>query len=161
MSAVCSFTGHRTIKNEHKSRIVGIILSAIKYAYESGCREFLTGGALGFDTLAAKEVIKFRQTHSGVRLILCLPCVNQAENWSDRDKSLYDHILSFADEVIYISEDYTDSCMKERNFLLASKCDILIAYCGRAQSGSAQTLRMADSMGKEIINIYEELESSC
>lgn len=161
MSAVCSFTGHRTIKNEHKSLIVGSLLRAIRYAYEDGCREFLTGGALGFDTLAAKEIIKFRQTHSGVRLILCLPCINQAEKWNERDKSLYEHILSFADEVIYISEDYTDSCMKERNFLLASKCDILIAYCGRAKSGSAQTLRMADSMGKEIINIYEELESSC
>jgi uncharacterized phage-like protein YoqJ len=160
MSSACSFTGHRAIKNEHKSRIVGIILSAIKYAYESGCREFLTGGALGFDTLAAKEVIKFRQTHPGVRLILCLPCVNQAEHWSDREKSLYDYILSSADEVVYISETYTENCMKERNFLLASKCDILVAYCGRTKSGSGQTIRMADAMGKEIINIYEGLETS-
>ena len=161
MSAVCSFTGHRTIKKDHKSQIEGSLLRAITYAYEDGCREFLTGGALGFDTLAAKEIIKFRQTHPDVRLVLCLPCINQADKWSERDRDLYNHILTFADEVIYTSEAYTDSCMRERNFLLASKCDILIAYCGRAISGSAQTLRMADSMGKVIINIYEELESSC
>ena len=158
MSSVCSFTGHRVIKESHKGRISELLLHAIKYAYEDGCRDFITGGALGFDTLAAKEIIKFRQTHRDVRLILCLPCMDQAEGWNDRNQSLYTHILTLADEIIYASDTYTEGCMRERNFLLASKCDILIAYCGRSKSGSAQTLRMADSMGKEIINLYEGLE---
>ena len=48
--------------------------------------------------------------------------------------------------------------MRERNFLLANKCDILIAYSGRAHSGSSQTVRMADAMGKEILNIYPVLD---
>ena len=159
MSKACSFTGHRTIKDDHRGRIEGILQRAVRYAYDEGCREFLAGGALGFDTLVAKEIIKFRQTHPSVRLILCLPCIDQADNWSDKDKDLYNHILTSADEVIYASDTYTDSCMKERNFLLASKCDILIAYCGRARSGSGQTIRMANSMGKKIINIYKSLES--
>jgi uncharacterized phage-like protein YoqJ len=158
MSKVCSFTGHRIIKDAHESRICELLVRAIKFAYDDGCREFLTGGALGFDTLAAKEVIKFRQTHRDVRLILCLPCTDQAEGWSDRDQSLYNHILTSADEIVYASDSYTEGCMRERNFLLASRCDILIAYCGRTKSGSAQTLRMADAMGKEIINIYDALD---
>lgn len=159
MSKSCSFTGHRTINNDHKNRIEEVLERAINDAYEDGCRDFLAGGALGFDTLAAKEVIKFRQTHRDVRLVLYLPCVDQADKWNERDRDLYNHILASADEVIYTSETYTDGCMKERNQLLASKCDILIAYCGRARSGSGQTVRMASSMGKKIINLYDILKS--
>lgn len=154
MSSVCSFTGHRVIEEWHRGRIQGLISTAIKYAYAAGCRDFMCGGALGFDTLAAQEVIKFRQLHRDVRLVLCLPCMDQAEGWSDKSRSMYSHILESADEIIYASEVYTDSCMRERNFLLASRCDILIAYCGRPRSGSGQTVRMADSMGKEVINLY-------
>ena len=159
MSKVCSFTGHRAIEERHRERICDLLRSAIKYAYADGCRDFLCGGALGFDTLAAQEVIKFRLLHRDVRLILCLPCMDQADAWSDRNRSMYSHILESADEVIYAADSYTDSCMRERNFILASKCDILIAYCGRAKSGSGQTMRMADSMGKEVINLYSAVTS--
>ena len=155
MSKACSFTGHRTIPEENRSRITELLSTAIKYAYAAGCRDFLCGGALGFDTLAAQEVIKFRLLHRDVRLVLCLPCMDQSEKWSDRGQFMYTHILESADEVIYASDSYTDSCMRERNFLLASRCDILIAYCQRIRSGTGQTLRMADSMGKEIINIFD------
>lgn len=155
MPRVCSFTGHRVIADFHRERIQGLIGTAIKYAYVSGCREFLCGGALGFDTLAAKEIIKFRLSHRDVRLVLCLPCVDQADAWGEESREMYSYILESADEVIYASDSYTPICMRERNFLLASRCDILIAYYGRQRSGTGQTVRMADSMGKEIINLYE------
>lgn len=158
MSKACSFTGHRTIPEEERARVSALLSTAIKYAYTAGCRDFLCGGALGFDTLAAKEVIKFRLLNRDVRLILCLPCMDQADGWSDQHQSMYAHILESADEVIYASESYTDTCMRERNFLLASRCDILIAYCQRSRSGTGQTLRMADSMGKEIINIFDGIQ---
>lgn len=153
VSKVCSFTGHRMIEEGERERISELLRTAIKYAYTDGCRDFMCGGALGFDTLTAQEIIKFRLQHRDVRLILCLPCMDQADAWSDRSRSMYSHILASADEIIYASESYTDTCMRERNFLLASKCDILIAYCKRPRSGAGQTVRMADSMGKEIINL--------
>jgi uncharacterized phage-like protein YoqJ len=156
----CSFTGHRQINMAHKDRIGDMLTRAINYAYNEGCRDFLTGGALGFDTLAAREVIRFRQTHQDVRLILCLPCIDQANNWSDHSRSAYEHILTSSDEVIYVSEEYTDGCMRERNRLLAEKCDILIAYCARAKSGSGQTIRIAESLGKRVFNIYSALDKA-
>ena len=158
MSRICSFTGHRVINRDDFERLSSVLVTAIKYAYESGCREFYAGGALGFDTLAAREVIRFRQTHRDVRLVLCLPCADQSDKWSDNDRGRYNYVLAEADEVIYISESYTQNCMAERNFLLASKCDILIAYCSRPKSGSGQTIRMADSMGKEIINLAKPID---
>jgi len=160
MKKNCAFTGHRQIKSAHKNKIIPLLRRAIEYAYSEGCRNFYAGGALGFDTLAAREVIRFRITHSDVRLLLLLPCLNQTEKWSPAQIDSYDYVLENADEVKYLSEEYTDRCMRERNFALADVADILIAYVGRGTSGSAQTARFADNLGKTVYNLYPTLENT-
>ena len=71
---------------------------------------------------------------------------------------MYNYILSRADEVIYVSEEYTPTCMKERNRYLAEHSDILLSYVSRSNSGAAQTVRMARGKCKEIYNLYSALE---
>ena len=159
MIKITSFTGHRLIKKEHLQRLSPLVDRAIEYAYSEGCREFLCGGAVGFDTIAARCVIRFKMYHPDVRLKLILPCKNQDEKWSDRQRSAYEHLLSSADEVEFVADEYTDGCMRERNFILANRADVLVAYVGHNRSGSAQTVRMADSMGKTVYNLYKALES--
>ena len=44
---ICSFTGHRKIIPAHKKRIFDLLSRAIEYAYNEGCRTFLSGGAIG------------------------------------------------------------------------------------------------------------------
>lgn len=39
-----------------------------------GFKYFGTGGALGFDTIAAQAVLSVKETHPEVKLILVLPC---------------------------------------------------------------------------------------
>ena len=155
---VCAFTGHRKIEDRHKTRIEGLLSRAIAFAYESGCRTFVTGGALGFDTLAAKEIIRFRLTHQDVKLLIVLPCKNQSSTWSSSQVSLYEYTLINADEIEYISEEYTDRCMKQRNSRLVDLCDMMIAYVQRPYSGAAQTVRMASNEGKIIYNLYPSLD---
>ena len=155
----CSFTGHRRIMPQHTDKLPELISRAINYAYENGCRTFLAGGAIGFDTLAAREVIRFRISHPDVTLRLALPCVNQEANWTEAQKSAYSYTLSSADEIIYISDEYTDTCMKERNRYLADHADLLIAYVSRAASGAGQTVRMAKERGARVYNLYPTLES--
>ena len=152
----CSFTGHRRIKSEHMADLPGLLEKGIEYAYNMGCRRFLAGGAIGFDTLAAEAVINFRRTHPEIKLILLLPCRTQSAGWSEDDKIKYREILRLSDEVRYISNEYTDTCMKERNQVLADEAEVLIAYVERRNSGSGQTLRMAN--GKEIFNLFSALE---
>ena len=154
----CAFTGHRNIKQDHRIGMSDLLSRAIKFAYEKGCRKFITGGALGFDTAAAREIIRFRMTHPDVCFVLFLPCLDQDSGWTVRQQDFYDYMLSSADEVRYVSESYDKSCMKRRNEAMAEECDIMIAYVGRDRSGSSQTLRMAQSLGKESYNLYFELE---
>ena len=155
---VCAFTGHRKIEDGHKGRIDDLLLRAISYAYENGCRTFATGGALGFDTLAAREIIRFRMSHPDVRFVVVLPCKNQSDSWSASQVNMYEYTLLNADEIEYVSDEYTDGCMKERNGRLADMCDMLIAYVGRSDSGAAQTVRMATRLGKKVYNLYPTLE---
>ncbi len=154
----CSFTGHRRIEYRHADAIGDLLARAIAYAYGEGCRDFYLGGALGFDTLAAQQVLLFRMSHSDVTLNLVLPCKNQTEHWNERQCEMYDYLLAQANTVEYISEEYTRSCMSERNRRLVELCDILIAYVGHDRSGSSQTKRMAESAGKRVYNLYPTLE---
>ena len=153
----CSFTGHRTIKASHKDALPDLITRAIEYAYGKGCRKFFAGGALGFDTEAAIAVINYRKTHPDVTLTLLLPCFNQGEKWSEYQRNKYDYILNLADEVVYVSREYTPDCMRIRNQRLAEECDILIAYVQRSASGAGQTVRIASALGKEVYNLYPHL----
>lgn len=155
----CAFTGHRQIKESHRATIANVIKRAIEYAYREGCRIFYTGGAIGFDTLAAREVVRFRMSHRDISLVMLLPCIDQGKKWTGAERDSYEYLLRESDEIKYVSEEYTDTCMKERNLALASSADVLIAYVCRNYSGSAQTVRMASKMGKQIYNLYPSLEN--
>ena len=154
----CSFTGHRRIEYRHEDSIGALVARAVAYAYSEGCRDFYLGGALGFDTVAAQQVLLFRMSHTDVTLNLVLPCRNQTEQWTERQCEMYDYLLAQADTVEYISEEYTRYCMSARNRRLVELCDMLIAYVGRDRSGSSQTKRMAESAGKTVYNLYPALD---
>ena len=157
-NGICAFTGHREIKKEHEKQLPDLLLRAIEFAYGKGCRTFAAGGALGFDTVAAREIIRFRISHPDVRLRLVLPCKNQDERWSARQKENYTYTLRMADEITYVSDEYTKSCMMQRNHELVREADIVIAYSGKQTGGTAQTIKMAARLGKEIYNIYPALD---
>ncbi len=156
----CAFSGHRKIKYGHRAGIAHLLSIAISAAYDKGCRRFITGGAMGFDTEAAREVLRFRISHPDVSLVLFLPHLDQDAAWSASQRDAYEYILSKADEVKYISEVYDETCMKRRNQAMAEECDLMITYVYHSRSGSSQTLRMANALGKECVNLYDEFEKS-
>ena len=154
----CSFTGHRTIEIRHRDRIRECLFEKIEEAYRLGCRNFYSGAAIGFDTLAALEVLRYKKTHPDVRLILLIPCIDQDKSWNDEQKLMYKRLKDLADEVEYISNStYYNGCMQRRNQALVDRCRVLISYVGRTRSGSAQTHRMAERDGKIVYNIFPEL----
>ena len=59
----CCFTGHREIPPEDREPLRAALLSEIQRLYaEKGVTEFYTGGARGFDTMAAEAVLKIRRS---------------------------------------------------------------------------------------------------
>ncbi|MCL2884336.1 MAG: DUF1273 domain-containing protein [Oscillospiraceae bacterium] len=120
----CCFTGHRYISPDEMKDPQAALIKVLIDLIGQGVRDFYAGGALGFDTMAALVVLKLRKKYRRIRLILLLPCKNQSKGWPQTDQNLYDHILTKADEVVYVSEHYYTGCMQARNRALVDLSDI-------------------------------------
>ena len=85
---------------------------------------------------------------------MLLPYVGQADKWSDSAQERYRFILSQADSLEYVSHDYYDGCMLDRNRRLVDAADLLLAvYNGERRGGTAATVRYAWKLGRRIIMI--------
>lgn len=150
----CFFTGHRFIAADEVNTIKKRLNEAVLNAINEGYTHFITGGAMGFDTLAAECVMALREDYDNIRLILYLPCTDHDKNWKEYERIRFDLISSSADEVYYVSrKPYSDGCMKKRNSAMASASDMCIAYLKNRQSGTAQAVKMAEKSGLKVINI--------
>lgn len=78
------------------------------------CDFFGAGGALGFDTVAAQTVIRLKVKYPKIRLILVLPCTDQAKFWNEDDSREYERIKKLADKTVYTSEKYYNGCMAKK-----------------------------------------------
>ncbi|MBQ3082034.1 MAG: DUF1273 family protein [Clostridia bacterium] len=150
MEQSCCFTGHRVISSgeDIKGRLVCEVETLIN---SFGVRTFYAGGALGFDTLAAECVLGLKGRYPFVRLVLALPCKNQAEKWSLSDRERYERMLSAADEVYYVSECYTADCMHRRNDYMVEHSKYCICYLRHSGGGTYYTVNRAKVMEKELI----------
>ena len=72
-NSTCSFSGHRAIPDGMAEHLLQRIKDGVNYLYSRGVKTYLTGGAIGFDTLAAKAVIECRSVHEDIRLIFEFP----------------------------------------------------------------------------------------
>ena len=155
---VCCFTGHRVLPQAKVLPLVRALDRRIEALIAAGVCEFRTGGALGFDTLAALRVLAAREKHPDIRLSLILPCRDQAHLWREGDRVLYEDILSKADAVRFVREHYTEDCMRARNHALIEGSDVCLAYLTHSRGGTKSTFLQALREGLEVVNLAEELE---
>ena len=118
-----------------------------------GVTDFISGGALGFDQIAAALVIAKKEMGYNVRLLFALPYRNHDEGWSAEQRQLYSNLLNEADEVQYISDEYGVGCMKKRNRYMVDNSAYCICAMLRNGSGTAQTVRYARQKGVTVVNV--------
>ena len=150
---VC-FTGHRSIEPQQILKLPDLLDEALDALIARGAVEFRTGGALGFDTLAALKVLEKKKQTPHIRLVLMLPCRDQTKGWSQRNVDIFGYILAQADRVHYVSDVYTPFCMHERNRALVEGSQVCVAFCSEESGGSAYTVAQAKKQGLEIVNLY-------
>jgi len=121
---------------------------------------FYAGGARGFDTLAAKTVLKLKEKYCYIQLMLVLPFYNQFEkekNWSPKEIEEYDRLKRQAYEVIHIQQDYSSGCYYKRNRFLVDFSSVCLCYRYKNYGGTAYTVKYAKSKYLKIINLNELL----
>ena len=158
----CAFTGHRPHKfpwkdNEADPRCIALketLAEQIATLAGAGVTEYFTGGADGVDCWAAEIVLTMREKNPALKLRCVLPHEGQADRWSDSARERYHSILERADSVDYVSRQYYDGCMIDRNHRLVESAGLLLAvFNGVRRSGTGATVNYARKMGKEIIVI--------
>ncbi|MBR2476591.1 MAG: DUF1273 family protein [Clostridia bacterium] len=149
----CCFSGHRNIPENKYDLICNSVEETIDKLVGEGYRYFGTGGALGFDTIAAKAVLKAKLKYPHIRLILVLPCVSQAKLWSERDIQIYEDIKKRADKVVYTNIEYTNNCMQKRNRHLVDNSSVCVCYINKSSGGTYYTVNYAKRKGLRVINV--------
>lgn len=153
----CCFTGHRHIPSEYLPAISKTLRDTLIFYIEQGYQYFGAGGALGFDTLAAQMVLNLKQRYPGIKLILVLPCKDQAARWSTNDVEEYERIKSCADKIVYTADRYFNGCMQKRNRHLVDCSSLCICYLNKTTGGTAYTVDYATKNEITIINCWENI----
>lgn len=122
-------------------------------AIKNGYRFFGSGGALGFDMLAAQAVLELKEEYPEIRLILVLPCLSQAKYWKIEDMRKYEQIKKDADKIVYVSKEYNRDCMFKRNRHLIDNSSLCICYLKKETGGTAYTVEYAKKKGVSVINL--------
>ena len=154
---ICN-TGHRPQSlpwgyNEDKPPCVAFkkdLKDTIERAINAGFIHFISGLAIGVDTMFAEAVIELRKKYKNITLEGAIPCRNQDEKWNAEAKKRYAKIKKECDFLTYISDEYTKTCMNDRNKYMVDHSSVVIAVWNGEPSGTGNTVRFAKERGCKI-----------
>ena len=152
----CCFTGHRQMEEEERRLAAATLMQVLEKLYEAGYRRFFSGGALGFDLLAAECVLRLQATHSDVHLVMAIPCADQTRTWPQAERDLYDRICYCADEMNVLSPHYYQGCMQVRNKYMVDRSAFCICWLRSMRGGTAYTVSCAVKSGLQVLNLAVE-----
>ena len=152
------FTGHRPkglpwAYNEQAPSCVAFkkcLYETLEKAIGFGYTHFISGLAIGIDTIAAETVLELKSKYPNVTLEGAIPCRGQDAYWRADAKLRYARIIEQCDKVTYMADEYTESCMNDRNLYIAKNCDVLVAVWNGSPSGTGNTVKFAKSLGCKI-----------
>lgn len=98
-------------------------------------------------------VLRLRKRFPQTRLILVLPCLEQAKSWRAEDIALYENIKAWADKTVYTAQAYDKGCMYRRNRHLVDSSAVCVCYLKSGSGGTAYTVGYAQSQGLRIIRL--------
>ncbi len=174
ISKTCCFTGHRPDKlygydlgNPKYRDLFKKVENHIIYLIESkGVNRFITGGALGFDTLAFLVVESLKDRYE-IENILAVPFKNQDVKWFQRNRELYSSMLDLADKVIEVdkepayiiqgieTETYHPAKMQKRNEFMVNNSKYVIACWNGSRGGTGNTINYVKGLGNRNCIIIE------
>ncbi len=153
------FTGHRALPRTEIDALTARLQKEILSLRARGVHHFLSGGAVGFDLLAAVTVLNLQHAYPDLRLSMILPCEDHMQNWSEHERSLLARILPRAHTVLYTAREYSRGCMFLRDRYLVDHSAHCIAYLTRERGGTYYTVGYAKKKGIPIYNLAQSLRT--
>lgn len=148
IKTTCCFTGHRVLKKDFN---VDRVKEIVEKLINNGYKTFLVGMAIGFDLKVFEILQDFK--NKNIDVIACVPCKDQDKFYNKTQKEEYKEALKNADKIVYLSDEYFDGCMQQRNRYMVDNSSILIAYMYAKIGGTIYTINYAKKKEKNIIYV--------
>lgn len=169
MGRTCCFTGPRPqslggysgpIAEATKKRVSKTLSSEIGKARDVGFDTFISGGALGVDQWAAREVFIHRlfRPENPIKLIIARPFPSQHSVWPHASQKEFLEIISMADEVVDVCKDpFAVWKMMKRNEWMVDRSEFVMAvWMGGWKGGTWNCIEYALKTGKQVRIINPE-----
>lgn len=157
ISKTCCFTGHRPeklyINGEDELTVYNKIYAAVRDAALDGYVLFMCGASRGGDFLFGEAVIALKSEFPELELNCVLPCRTQSASWDNSDRGRYADLLDASSAVICLHDEYTRSCMHERNQYMVDRSSLLIAAFNGSDGGTKSTVAYAGRRGLRTVNV--------
>ena len=122
---------------------------------------FISGGALGVDTVAFFSVHYLKNKGYPLKNILAIPFKGQQNRWKPKDIERYNRMLTVADDIIYVDtvSGYNNSYsigqkLNTRNHYMVDNSKYVIAvYDGSSSGGTYNCIQYAKKYNKEIVYV--------
>ena len=154
----CAFTGYRPAKlpwgyDESDARCTEFrfrLREALEYLIGKGYVDFMSGGAQGFDLMAAELVLSLREKYPWIRLVMVIPFDGQADLWPQPQRQRWLSVLEASDQVVHISHGYDKGVFFRRNHYLVENAQLLLAAYDGKPGGTAGTIAYARRHGVKV-----------
>lgn len=148
---IIAFTGHRPDKLgdwDPLHPVVAQVKKSIRHALAARWpAKVISGMALGVDQWAAQEAVDL-----GIPFVAAVPCDNHEARWPLPSKERYHALLAKAAEVVVVRPGpYHEWKMDRRNEWMVDNCDLLLAVWDGSSGGTANCVRYAESVGRDVI----------
>ena len=160
----CCFVGYRPHKFTYPrgkekaffEQLKEDILNAIARCYSEGYRNFLCGGAIGFDIMGGEGVVQFKKEHPDVKLGCILPFEKQHKKFPFKWRRRYRNLLENSDFINYITLDYVNGCCSERTQKMLQNSSRIITYFDGKRGGTARVVAYAQINRIEVLNLSKD-----
>lgn len=153
MDRGCCFVGARKFPEEVIGELMVKLNREVDVQIEQGVTDFICGGELGFDFMAASLVLSKREMGKNIRLVFVLTHPDQAADWADRERTLFRNLVGEADEVLYAADNGGPSCTRLRSREMVARSGCCISALYQENGAIAKTYRLARQKGLRLISL--------
>ena len=147
-----AFTGHRSLTDPQCDWILKTLPNVLERAIKKGYNRFISGGALGFDQIAAETVIHLKD-NCDLTLWIAEPFYGFTDKWTEAQKARYQTVRDKANQSFVISRDYSQGVYQIRNEWMVDHSEIVVAAWNGQPSGTANTVEYAIAEGKRVCHL--------
>jgi len=151
----CCFTGHRILPMDQMKEIERRTAQEVRrLVNKHNVRFFGVGGAIGYDTLAAKVLFRLRETEfPHIKIILVYPFETFTDRWTPTQKAEYKKLFPQYDKRVCMCSQSLTAAYLTRDRHLVEGSAYCICYCTRNFGGTAYTVKYAIQKGLQIRNV--------